>query len=475
MLYFPLVFVNYSNEAEINMLLSVLLIMYASIALYISVSYFLKENNDRVTRICLTLYGLFVFCWCFGYGMMGLSKTEDACYFWRGVGLFGILAYLVNNFVYIRHFTGLLKKGFHPIVAFNIVFAAVTFWLVCQKNVVSFFEHNGRMAYSSQPCLGRTMEGLFIAYIVIFSMILGIIMYARAKYKRTKRAISILVISHFAIVLLMFPDTIFPMMGMVSAPTTGFGAFISYLCFMYIADRQATFNISAHGINEYIYKYVDSCLLFFDLDGIILAANNHSKTYLEKPELVGILFSDLFDVSRDDITHMLAGDYKTDNIGVKIKGQDKTCSAAVTKIFDKYGDPIYYACILNDITSEAIRFEETNTLKEQLDAEVKEKTREIEMLSLQTIETMANTLEAKDEYTSGHSSRVSEYAALIARKMNLTEQEVSEIKYAASLHDIGKIGVPDTILNKPSRLTDEEYDLIKKHSTIGYVSFATSI
>jgi len=124
--------------------------------------------------------------------------------------------------------------------------------------------------------------------------------------------------------------------------------------------------------------------------------------------------------------------------------------------------------IFNNITSEANKFEETNYLKEKLDAEVKAKTKEIEMLSLQTIETMANTLEAKDEYTRGHSNRVSEYATLIAKQMNLSEEEVSEIRYAATLHDIGKIGVPDNILNKPTRLTDEEYDIIKSHSTIGY-------
>jgi len=450
------------------MLLSILLIMFGSTALYIGLTYYFKENNDKITRNCLSSYGILVFFWCFGYGMMGLCSDVNACYFWRAVGLFGIMFYLVNNFVYIRHFTGLLKKGFPAIVVFNLVFAAATFWLMSQKNVVTFFEYKGRMAYNSQPCLGRTMEGLFIVYIVTFSMILGITMYRRSPFRRTKKAIKLLTISHFAIVLLMFPDTFFPMMGKVSIPTTGFGAFISFMCFMYVSDKRSTFNISSNAISEYIYKYVDSSLMFFDLSGIVLAANNYAKEYLENPNLKGMIFTDIFELSRDDITLMIAGDYKSDDIGIRIKGMEKRCSASVTKIFDSYGDPIYYACILNDITSEAKKFKETNSMKERLDAEVKAKTKEIETLSLQTIETMASTLEAKDEYTRGHSNRVSEYAALIAEKMNLPEEEVAEIKYAATLHDIGKIGVPDTILNKPSRLTDEEYDIIKTHSTIGY-------
>lgn len=93
--------------------------------------------------------------------------------------------------------------------------------------------------------------------------------------------------------------------------------------------------------------------------------------------------------------------------------------------------------------------------------------KQAEEMTLLLIRTLSDTIEAKDEYLCGHSSRVSEYTELIARKLGLPEEEVSEIKYAATLHDIGKIGVPDTILNKPSRLTDEEYDIIKNHSLVG--------
>lgn len=90
-----------------------------------------------------------------------------------------------------------------------------------------------------------------------------------------------------------------------------------------------------------------------------------------------------------------------------------------------------------------------------------------EEMTLLLIKTLSDTIEAKDEYTRGHSNRVSVYSALIADKLGLPKEEASRIEYAATLHDIGKIGVPDTVLNKPSRLTDEEYGIIKKHSTIG--------
>lgn len=87
--------------------------------------------------------------------------------------------------------------------------------------------------------------------------------------------------------------------------------------------------------------------------------------------------------------------------------------------------------------------------------------------SLQMIQTLSNTLEAKDEYTRGHSYRVAEYSVIIAKRLGITGEKLEKLHYAATLHDIGKIGVPDTILNKPTRLTDEEYSIIQTHTTLG--------
>lgn len=81
--------------------------------------------------------------------------------------------------------------------------------------------------------------------------------------------------------------------------------------------------------------------------------------------------------------------------------------------------------------------------------------------------TLALTVEAKDEYTRGHSHRVAEYAALIAKELHWSPEEILNLKYAAHLHDIGKVGIPDTILNKPTRLTPEEYAVTKEHTDIG--------
>ena len=88
-------------------------------------------------------------------------------------------------------------------------------------------------------------------------------------------------------------------------------------------------------------------------------------------------------------------------------------------------------------------------------------------MSLQMMQTLSTTIEAKDEYTRGHSHRVAEYAVLIAKELGWSQKDILNLRNAAHLHDIGKIGIPDTILNKPTKLTEEEYAVIKEHTVIG--------
>ena len=80
---------------------------------------------------------------------------------------------------------------------------------------------------------------------------------------------------------------------------------------------------------------------------------------------------------------------------------------------------------------------------------------------------LASAIDAKDEYTRGHSHRVAEYSEKIAREMGKSEEECKKIYYTALLHDVGKIGVSDRIITKNGKLTDEEYEIMKQHPVIG--------
>ena len=117
----------------------------------------------------------------------------------------------------------------------------------------------------------------------------------------------------------------------------------------------------------------------------------------------------------------------------------------------------------------------TNTLKQRREAtkaaviasEKANASAEKMMLSMKMLETLAGTLDAKDTYTNGHSMRVAYFSTRLAEALGWDDEAVSELRYEALLHDIGKIGVPDAILNKPSRLSNMEFDLIKSHTIVG--------
>ncbi len=87
---------------------------------------------------------------------------------------------------------------------------------------------------------------------------------------------------------------------------------------------------------------------------------------------------------------------------------------------------------------------------------------------LQTIEVLMNAMEARDKYTEGHSRRVAELTETIAKELRLNQFKIDKLIMAAMLHDVGKIGIDDNILNKPGKLTFEEYEMIKQHPVIGY-------
>jgi len=104
---------------------------------------------------------------------------------------------------------------------------------------------------------------------------------------------------------------------------------------------------------------------------------------------------------------------------------------------------------------------------QMLEAKVRERTRELEGAQFEIIERLAKAAEFRDDNTGQHTERVGQMAALMAKQIGLPESQVSLIRRAAPLHDVGKIGIPDSILLKPGKLSSDEFALVKTHTSIG--------
>ena len=150
---------------------------------------------------------------------------------------------------------------------------------------------------------------------------------------------------------------------------------------------------------------------------------------------------------------------------------DDELKTALRQAFDHY-DLKREIKRLNNVTREQ-NFE-LQDMNKNLEAKVRERTQQLAEKNdelrtgyVQTVRALAEAIDAKDSYTRGHSERVGVYASRIARQLGLRKEMIERVYISGILHDVGKIGIPDAIITKPARLTDEEYDEIKKHPEIG--------
>jgi HD-GYP domain-containing protein (c-di-GMP phosphodiesterase class II) len=112
-----------------------------------------------------------------------------------------------------------------------------------------------------------------------------------------------------------------------------------------------------------------------------------------------------------------------------------------------------------------------NVMTDQIEkfiSDLQKSAEENRQLFIGTVKSLAAAIDGKDPYTRGHSERVSRFSVAIAQRLGLDDDEVEKIRISALLHDVGKIGIDDKILKKPAALTDEEYDVMKKHPQKGY-------
>lgn len=141
--------------------------------------------------------------------------------------------------------------------------------------------------------------------------------------------------------------------------------------------------------------------------------------------------------------------------------------------------PLLYFCIIVIDVLAMVQYHnntlESNEYNERLRVEVDKQTKKaderadkISEMSIQVMQTLANAIDAKDTYTNEHSFRVAKYSVCLARALGWSERRISQLKHDAMVHDIGKIGVPDAILNKDGKLTSDEYGQIKSHTTAGF-------
>jgi len=141
-------------------------------------------------------------------------------------------------------------------------------------------------------------------------------------------------------------------------------------------------------------------------------------------------------------------------------------NGAYDYILKPFSLDILFVTIQNAIRKQALE-RQLHDYQVNLETKVKEQTDLINSFYVRSIQSLIKALEAKDLYTRGHSQRVTIYSMAIATEMGLSPAHIEDLRRASILHDLGKIGVTETILNKPGKLTREEFDEVVKHPEVG--------
>lgn len=149
------------------------------------------------------------------------------------------------------------------------------------------------------------------------------------------------------------------------------------------------------------------------------------------------------------------------------QAKQRALSAGAKDFLTKPVDPTEVLLRIRNLLQTRYFYQRQQDQNEQLERKVRERTRELEQAQLEILERLARAAEYRDDNTGHHAQRVGHVAALIAQELGVGRDKVWLIRRAAPLHDVGKIGIPDSILLKPARLTPEEFDEMKKHAPIG--------
>ncbi len=202
----------------------------------------------------------------------------------------------------------------------------------------------------------------------------------------------------------------------------------------------------------------------------VVAVNSGRQAYkyLERhvPDLI-LLDINMPEISGFEVMKSLQADERWRKIPVIFLTADRSVETEIecfrVGAFDFISKPFEPQIMMSRIKSSI----ELDGYRKDLQRRLDDKTKEMERITIQAIMTVANTVDAKDDYTKGHSMRVAAYSEILAQRLGWSEEDIQNIYYVAMLHDVGKIGVPDAVLNKPFKLTDLEFRLIKGHTIMG--------
>ena len=336
-----------------------LAVVFSTIIAICGISYFMREKNAGALRYYMLVMGFFGALWSGGYGIMGFTETGEAAAVFRAVGLVGVAGFMMTEALMIAYMVELPKWLFRAYAMIFGIFAVVDLYFFIPDQHI-FVRLNGRMCYYSTNSFGRMVHNIFLAFVAVTMIAMAILWVHKEKLKRQSYYVRAAILANIAILFSIIPDTILPMLGKPSFPSSAYGMFLTYMITWFWATRFNAFSITVGNLSQYIYESANTAILIFDEYFRLVLANPYGQELLGIKKIENQKLMQLFQGTDAEFGRIKDGILR-DNKGVaelvSVHGAI-SCSLNFSLARDFHDDPYCIVCFVYDLTKEKNMLEE---------------------------------------------------------------------------------------------------------------------
>ena len=336
-----------------------LAVVFSTIIAICGISYFMREKNAGALRYYMLVMGFFGALWSGGYGIMGFTETGEVAAVFRAVGLVGVAGFMMTEALMVAYMVELPKWLFRAYAMIFGIFAVVDLYFFIPDQH-TFVRLNGRMCYYSTNSFGRMVHNIFLAFVVVTMIAMAILWVHKEKPKRQSYYVRAAILANIAILFSIIPDTILPMLGKPSFPSSAYGMFLTYMITWFWATRFNAFSITVGNLSQYIYESANTAILIFDEYFRLVLANPYGQELLGIKKIENQKLMQLFQGTEAESGRIKDGILR-DNKGVaelvSVHGAI-SCSLNFSLARDFHDDPYCIVCFVYDLTKEKNMLEE---------------------------------------------------------------------------------------------------------------------
>lgn len=336
-----------------------LAVVFSTITAICGISYFKREKNAGALRYYMLVMGFFGALWSGGYGIMGFTETGEVAAVFRAVGLVGVAGFMMTEALMIAYMVELPKWLFRAYaMIFGIVAVVDLYFFIPDQH--TFVRLNGRMCYYTTNSFGRMVHSIFLAFVAVTMIAMAILWVHKEKLKRQSYYVRAAILANIAILFSIIPDTILPMLGKPSFPSSAYGMFLTYMITWFWATKFNAFSITVGNLSQYIYESANTAILIFDEYFRLVLANPYGQELLGIKKIENQKLMQLFqgtDVEFGRIKDGILRDNKGVAELVSVHGAI-SCALNFSLARDFHDDPYCIVCFVYDLTKEKNMLEE---------------------------------------------------------------------------------------------------------------------